>query len=91
VLDYRPLVEQWGQTLSQHCGCNPNVIFFTDGKPWKLSCPGRGRAVKDICLAAGCADVNLMQQAFYNGHYRYHSAKVQHVLQADGIAYMMKV
>jgi hypothetical protein len=28
-----------------------------------------------------------MQQAFYNGHYRYHGAKVQHVLQVDGIAY----
>jgi hypothetical protein len=90
VLDYRrinPLVVEWGQTISAYCGCDPNVIFFTDGKPWKLARPGRGRAVKDICLAAGCADVNLMQRAFYNGHYRYHGAKVQHVLQADGIAY----
>jgi hypothetical protein len=78
VLDYRrinPLVEEWGQTISAYCGCDPNVIFFTDGKPWKLARPGRGWAVKDICLAAGCADVNLMQRAFYNRHYRYQGGK----------------
>jgi hypothetical protein len=28
-----------------------------------------------------------MQRAFYNGHYKYHGGKVQHVLQADGIVY----
>jgi hypothetical protein len=42
---------------------------------------------RNSCQAAGCGDVNLMQRAFYNGHYKYHGTKVQHVVQADGIAY----
>ena len=52
-----------------------------------MSCPGRGRAVREICEATGVQDVNLMQQAFYNGHYKFHGGKVQHVLQADGMAH----
>ncbi len=28
-----------------------------------------------------------MQQMFYNGHYKAHGAKVQHLLEADGIVY----
>jgi hypothetical protein len=28
-----------------------------------------------------------MQRAFYNGHYKYHGGKVQHVVQADGMAH----
>lgn len=90
VLDYRrivPKLEEWGQTMSSHCGCDDNVIFFTDGKPWRMSRPGRGRSVRDICAAAGCGDINLMQRAYYNGHYKYHGGKVQHVLQADGMAH----
>jgi hypothetical protein len=90
VLDYRrilPKLEEWGQKMSMHCGCDDSVIFFTDGKPWKMSRPGRGRTVRDICAAAGCGDINLMQRAYYNGHYKYHGGKVQHVLQADGIAH----
>jgi hypothetical protein len=31
--------------MSLHCGCDENVIFFTDGKPWKMTRPGRGTAV----------------------------------------------
>jgi len=73
--------------MSLHCGCDDNIIFFTDGKPWKMSCPGRGQAVRQICEAAGVGDVNLMQRAFYNGHYKYHGGTVQHVLQADGMAH----
>jgi hypothetical protein len=65
----------------------PLCNFFTDGKPWRMSRPGNGRCVREICAAAGTPDVNLMQRAFYNGHYKYHGGKVQHVLQADGIAY----
>jgi hypothetical protein len=90
VLDYRrinPLLEEWGQKLSLHCGSDENVIFFADGKPWKMSQPGGGRAVRQICEAAGCGDVNLMQRAFYYGHYKYHGGKVQHVVQADGMAH----
>jgi hypothetical protein len=28
-----------------------------------------------------------MQRTFYNGHYKYHGGKVQHVVQADGMAH----
>jgi hypothetical protein len=28
-----------------------------------------------------------MQRAYYNGHYKYHGRKVQHVIQADGMAH----
>jgi hypothetical protein len=31
--------------------------------------------------------MNLMQRAYYNGHYKHHGVKVQHVLQADGMAH----
>ncbi len=43
--------------------------------------------MRQICEAAGCGDINLMQHAYYNGHYKYHGAKVEHVLQADGMVY----
>jgi hypothetical protein len=29
----------------------------------------------------------MVQQAFYNGHYAFAGAKVQHMLQADGMRY----
>jgi hypothetical protein len=80
------LLEEWGHKMSLHCGCDNNVILFTDGKPWKISRPGRGQAVRKICEAAGVRDVNLMQRAFYNGHYKY-GGKVQHMVQADGMAH----
>ncbi len=73
--------------MALHTGCDPSVTFFTDGKPWRISRPSRGKAVQDICAAAGNADINLMQRALYNGHYKSHGGKVQHVLQADGMAH----
>ena len=90
VLDYRrinPLLEEWGQQMAFHRGTDPHVLFFTDGKPWKMSRPGKGQAVRQICEYAGCGDINLMQRAYYNGHYKYHGGKVQHVLQADGMVH----
>jgi hypothetical protein len=59
----------------------------TDGKPWKMARPGHGDAADVLVRAAGKDDVNLVQQVYYNGHYGFASAKVQHVLQADGICY----
>ena len=38
-----------------------------------------------IAEMAGSDDVNLVQKAYYNGHYGFHGAKVQHMVQADGI------
>jgi hypothetical protein len=45
---------------------------------------GRGRAVREIFAASGAQDANLMQKAFYNGYYKYHGAKVQHVYKQMG-------
>ncbi len=73
VLDYRqknPLLEEWGQQMAFHCGTDPHVLFFTDGKPWKMSRPGKGQAIHKIFKYAGCGDINLMQRAYYNGHYK---------------------
>ena len=90
VIDYRrilPLLEEWSADMVEYTGCCPDVIFFTDGKPWKLARPGHGDAADALVRAAGGDDVNLVQQAYYNGHYGFSGAKVQHVLQADGICY----
>lgn len=38
--------------------------------------PGKGQAATNIADAAGVNDVNLVQRAYYNGHYRFHGAKV---------------
>jgi hypothetical protein len=88
VLDYWhiiPLLKEWSDTMVIHCGCCPDVIFFTDGKPGRMARPGRGDAATALVGAAGGDDVNLVQQAYYNGHYGFIGAKVQHVLQADGM------
>jgi hypothetical protein len=34
---------------------------------------------------AGTQHLNLMQQMYYNGYYKVHFAKVQHLFQADGM------
>lgn len=88
VLDYRrinPLLEKWDQQMAFPCSTDPHVLFFTDGKPWKTSWPGRWWALRQICKYAGCVDVDPMQRACYNGHFKYHGGKVQHILQADEI------
>ena len=76
-------VMKWCTTLD---ACKMS-FFFTDGKPWKMARPGRGDAADALVRAAGGDDVNLVQQAYYNGHYGFAGGKVQHVLQADGMCY----
>jgi hypothetical protein len=90
VLDYRriiPLLEEWSDSMVMYTGCCRDVLFFTDGKPWKMAKPGTGDAAAALVRAAGGDQVNQVQQAFYNGHYGFSGAKVQHVLQADGLCY----
>jgi hypothetical protein len=70
-----------------HSGCDQVVLFFTDGKPWKMAQPGHGQAAVALHRAADGNDINLVQQAYYNGHYGFCGRKVQHVLQADGMCY----
>jgi hypothetical protein len=79
VLDYRriiPLLAEWSDNMVAYTGCCPDVLFFTDGKPWNMAKPGSGDAANALIRAAGGEDVNLVQQAFYNGHYRFAGAKV---------------
>jgi hypothetical protein len=90
VLDYHciiPLLEDWPFTMVQYSGCCPDVLCFTDGKPWKMAKPGTGDAAAALLPAAGGHDVNLVQRSYYYGHYGFAGAKVQHVLQADDMCY----
>jgi len=73
--------------MEHNSGFMPDVLFFTEGKPWKMAWPGHGDAADALVRAAGGDNVNLVQQAYYNVHYGFAGAKVQHVLQADGICY----
>jgi len=44
VLDYHriiPLLKEWSDTMVLYSGCCRDVLFFTDGKPWKMAKPGR--------------------------------------------------
>ena len=90
VIDYRrilPLLSNRSDEIVWHSVCDQDVLFFTDGKPWKMARPGRGQAAEVLRRAVGGGDVNLVQQAYYNGHYGFCGGKVQHVLQADGMCY----
>ncbi len=90
VLDYQriiPLLDFWSDEMVFNTGCSLDVIFFTDGKPWKTARPGHGATAPALAAATGGNNINLMQQANYNGHYGFCGAKVQHVLQADGMCY----
>jgi hypothetical protein len=90
VIDYRrilPLLSNWSGEIVWHSGCDQDVLFFTDGKPWKMAQPGHGQAAKGLCRAVGGDYVNLVQQAYYNGHYGFCGRKVKYVLQADGMCY----
>jgi hypothetical protein len=73
--------------MVHNTGCSPDVLFFSNGKPWKMAKSGNGDAADALIRAAGGDQVNLVQQAFYNGQYGFAGAKVQHILQADGICY----
>ncbi len=85
--NYSPLLE-WSDAIAWHSGASHDTLYFTDGKPWKMCRPGRGdTAAALLARAVGGADVNLIQQAYYNGHYGFCGAKVQHGLQADGMCH----
>jgi hypothetical protein len=56
-----------------------------DGKAVRVSKPGTGNAASRYAAQHGVS-VNLVQRAFYNGHYAFHGAKVQHMIQAYAFA-----
>jgi hypothetical protein len=64
VIDYQliiPLLEEWSDSMVLYTGCCPDVLFFTDGKPWKMAKPGTGDAVTALVRAAGGDEVNQVQ------------------------------
>ena len=91
VIDYAriiPKLEEWCDIINDKFpNAEEDTFFFTDGKPWKLSRPGKGAGARVIAQIAGTTDINLVQKAYYNGHYGFHGAKIQHVTQVDGIMY----
>jgi hypothetical protein len=80
-----PLFSEWSDQIAWHSAANLDILYFTDGKPWKMCRPGRGDTAAALARAVGAAAANLVQQAYYNGHYGFCGAKVQHMLQADGM------
>jgi hypothetical protein len=91
IIDYRrivPLLEEWSDQHVWHCNSSRDILFFTDGKPWKMCRPGTGDAAAALKAAVGANDINLVQRAYYIGHYGFCGAKVQHVLQANGICHL---
>jgi hypothetical protein len=91
VIDYRrivPLLEEWSDQHVWHCNSSHDILFFTDGKPWKMCRPGTGDAAAALKAVVGANDINLVQRAYYIGHYGFCGAKVQHVLQANGICHL---
>jgi hypothetical protein len=62
-------------------------VFSTYRKPWKRANPGTGAASAAVKRAVGGDEVNMVQQVFYNGHYGFAGATVQHVLEADEVCY----
>ena len=78
VFDYArilPKLGEWCEIINDWFPLSePDTILFTDGKPWKMSRPGKGEAARMITEMAGAEDVNLVQKAYYNGHYGFHGA-----------------
>jgi hypothetical protein len=48
---------------------------------------GKWQNLGALIRTVGGDDVNLVQQTYYNDHDGFSGAKVQHVLQADGLCY----
>jgi hypothetical protein len=62
VIDYNwilPLLEDRSADMVRFCRCSPDVLFFTDDKPWEMARPGQGDAAAARTRAAGDDDVNL--------------------------------
>jgi len=87
-IDFRrvkPVLDDWEDTLMRTTGTSPGVLFATDGKATKTCCPGSGNFARNLARRLGCS-ANLMQRAFFNGHYAMHGIKLNMLLQADGMS-----
>jgi len=94
TIDFRrvkPMFRDWIASMAQDgISGTPDVCFIMDGKAWQWSKPGSGMAAEELAakVAAHAGqgyNVNLVQRAYYNGNYRLHGAKVQHLLEVDGV------
>ena len=83
ILRMRDALGTWDEEC-EALGLSSGAFFFLDGKATKWTKPGCGAAATALAAANG-AGVNLVQRAFYNGHYMFHGAKVQHCLSLDGM------
>ena len=89
VLYYRritpDLLQEWSETMVDHCGTAQELLFFVDGKPWRTCRLGAGKAAHEVMRQVGHGNVNFVQMSHYNGHCGMHGLEVSSVLQADGV------
>jgi len=52
-----PLLEEWSDQLVRHCNSSRDVLFCTDGKPWKMCRPGTGDAAAVLAAVVGANDI----------------------------------
>ena len=87
VVRMRPaLLAEWTTILTAEGIGERDTIALADGKFWGTGVPGTGQASQRLARSAGLP-TNLIQRAYYNGHYKGHGAKAQHVLMADSMCY----
>ena len=65
-----PLLEEWIDTMVIYGGCCADVLFL------KMAKRVRRDAAGALVLAAGGDDINLLQEAYYNGSYGFSLVKV---------------
>ena len=69
------LIETWSETIEAHNGAERHLLFLYDMKVWKTCRSGRGKTACRMLNTIGEEDINLMQNAFFNGHYGFHVVK----------------
>jgi len=82
----------WAVML-ESLGCAECCIGTLDGKAWQTTRPGsRSDAAVDLATRIAAHrgqnfSPNFFQMAVYNGHYKAHGVKVQHMVLANGIVH----
>ena len=82
------LLQEWSETMVEHCGVAQDFLFFIDGKPWRAFRPGEGKAATQTMRQLCERNVNLAQKACFNGHYGFHGTKASSVLLANGMTHV---
>lgn len=85
-------ISDWADLLEDN-GCSERVGGSLDGKAWSWSRMGSdsdgAEAFTEFMQQNGhpAYRANWLQMAFYNGHYRAHGAKIQHLVLANGMVH----